>query len=129
MPGLAMSPTPQRTILLLLLAALLVTGILALSFPDRLLEAIHPWLERVASERLEGRVSYERLALRRGTLVIDGLRLERGDGLRGDVPHLEAQWTFAGLLGRRLEELRVESPSFWFTTTEEEREPLPSRPP
>lgn len=119
----------RRSLLLLLLTAFLAVTVLVPIFPDRLLQSLHPWLERVASDRLDARVSYDRLTLGRGWVAVDALRLEREGSLRVEIPRLTARWTFAGLWGRRLEAVVLEEPDVSLRLTGEPRAPLPPEPP
>lgn len=112
----------------LLLFPLLLLGAGAFLLSERGLNGVvRPRLESVLSARLGGEVLLGRLELGRGRLAAEGLVLRREGRWRMEVPRLEADFTLRGLLGRRLERLRLESPEGRFERGGEGG--MPERPP
>jgi hypothetical protein len=128
-----MQPTLYKS-LLATVTLLLVVVCAAMLFADRALEGwVRPWLERQAGAALDGRVSIGRLTLQHGTLTIDSLTVETAE-LSLSVPRIEAEFSLASLLQRRLGTMRIESPRLRVDTTQqadkkESSTGLPTRPP
>ncbi len=121
-----------RYALALLAVLLLVLGAVLL-YPDRVLESIRPWLERVAADRLDARVDFSRItgSLAGGRLSVENLRIEREGELQIEVRRLEGGFTLPGLLAGRLESLRLLEPSVRITAAAPAAgaRPLPAQPP
>jgi hypothetical protein len=127
-----MKPTLRKS-LLAAVVLLLVTACAATLFADRALDGwVRPWLERQAGAVLDGRVSIGRLTLQDGTLSIDNLAVETAE-LSLTVPRIEAEFSLASLLQRRLRTMRIESPRLRLDTTQQvdakSSTGLPPRPP
>ncbi|BCR05975.1 hypothetical protein DESUT3_30440 [Desulfuromonas versatilis] len=113
----------------LALALLLLVGVGWL-FSERLLDGFaRPLLVRVAAERLDARVSLERIDLDPSGLRLTNLSLQRPGEFSIELPGIEADFTLASLLRRRLSALRLLSPSVELTAPTEPRPPAPRAPP
>ena len=128
-----MKPTMYKSMLAAMLL-LLVVACVAMLFADRVLDGwVRPWLERQAGAALGGRVSIGQLTLHDGTLTIDNLAVDTAEQLLS-VPRIEAEFSLASLLQRRLRAMRIESPRLRMDTAQQANTKksslgLPARPP
>ncbi len=113
---------------------LLFVGACTFLYSERALDGlVRPWIERQAGQALGGQVSIGKLSLQTGLLKIDALNVETTEGLSISVPRIDVEFSFASLLQRRLEAVRIDSPRLKLRIPQQgdaatSAQALPSRP-
>lgn len=114
------------SILLVLLVLLVAAGGLWLA-ADRLLDGtVRPWMTARAAAELDAEVGLEKLAYDDGCLRLTGLTFVRAGELRLEVAAIDVQFSWSGLLQRRISELVIHEPQLIWTAVKQETEAEPA---
>ncbi|MBE0576003.1 MAG: hypothetical protein IH613_08915 [Desulfuromonadales bacterium] len=105
---------------LILLVLLFAGGGLWLA-ADRLLDGVvRPWLTARAAAELDAEVGLEKLAYADGSLRLTDLTFVRPGELRLEVAAIDVQFSWVGLLQRRINELVIREPQLIWTAAAQE---------